>query len=113
NLGGVGRLDHDAIELPGADWLEGVLARKQPAITMQYPLAMPVLPPLAQQGEQVGREHGIAISSTLAALDPDQHAFAVDIAHLEHGDLADAQPSTISHRQRRLMLEAGRRVEQP
>ena len=58
NLGGVGRLDDDAIELPGTDGLEGVLARKQPAITTQYPLAMAIMPPLAQQGEKVERGKG-------------------------------------------------------
>jgi hypothetical protein len=53
NLGCVGRLDHDAIALSGADWLERVLTRKQPAIKVLHALAMPILPPLAQQGEQV------------------------------------------------------------
>jgi len=75
-------------------------------------LAMPVLPPLAQQGEQVGRKHRIAVSPALAALDTDQHALAVDIAHLEHGDLADAQSGAIGDRQRCLVLEAGGCVEQ-
>lgn len=112
NLGRMRRLDHDAIELSGADRLERVLARKQPAVAVQHALAMADLPPLTQQGEQIGREHGVAILPAFTALDPDQHAFAVDIAHLEHGDLADAQPGTIGNRQRRLVLEAGGGVEQ-
>ena len=47
-----------------------------------------------------------------ATLDPEQHASAVDIADLEARDLGDAQAGAISDRQRRLVLEAGRRVQQ-
>lgn len=42
------------LELPGADWLESVLARKQPAVAVQHALPMADLPLLTQQGEQVG-----------------------------------------------------------
>ena len=62
------------------------------------------LPPLAQQREQVGREHDIAVLSSLAALDTEQHVLAIDIAHLEHRDLGDAQTRTVCDRQRRLVL---------
>ena len=55
------------------------------------PLLVSNLPPLAQQGEQICREHGIAIPATLATLDPDQHALAVDIGDLERRDLGHAQ----------------------
>src|SRR5690606_4651311 len=48
DLASLGGFDHDAIELPCADGLEGMLARKQPAIAMQHTLAMALLPPLAQ-----------------------------------------------------------------
>src|SRR6202023_1581692 len=76
---GLCRLDDDAMELPGADWLHGVLSRKQPTVVMHHALLVPDLPPLAQQGEQICREYSIAIPATLATLDPEQHAFAVDV----------------------------------
>ena len=41
NLGRMRRLDHDAIELSGADRLERVLARKQPAVAVQPPWRWP------------------------------------------------------------------------
>jgi hypothetical protein len=47
------RIDDDAMELPGADRLHGVLSRKQPTVTMHHALLVPDLPPLAQQGEQI------------------------------------------------------------
>ena len=47
-----------------------------------------------------------------AAFDPEQHALAVDVADLEGRDLGNAQAGAISDRQRRLVLEAGRRVQQ-
>src|ERR1700741_1401053 len=74
DLRGPCRIDDDAMELPSADRLHGVLFRKQPNVTMHHALLVPDLPPLAQQGKQICREHGIAIPSTLATLDPDQHA---------------------------------------
>ena len=112
DLRGLCRLDDDAMELPGADRLHGVLSRKQPTVAMHHALLVPDLPPLAQQGEQICREHGIAIPATLATLDPDQHALAVDIGDLERRDLSHAQASAIGDRESRLMLEAGGRVEQ-
>jgi predicted transposase YbfD/YdcC len=57
------------MELPGADRLHGVLSRKQPTVTMHHALLVPDLPPLAQHGEQICREHGIAIPATLATLE--------------------------------------------
>jgi hypothetical protein len=48
-----------------------------------------------RSGEQIRREHGIAIPATLATLDPDQQALAVDIGDLGRRDLGHAQPSVI------------------
>jgi hypothetical protein len=112
DLRGLCRLDDDAMQLPGADWLHGVLSWKQPTVAMHHALLVPDLPPLAQQGEQIRREHGIAIPATLATLDPDQHALAVDIGDLERRDLSHAETGAIGDREGRLMLEAGGRVEQ-
>src|SRR6202167_2447072 len=106
------RLDDDAMELPGADWLHGVLSRKQPTVAMHHALLVPDLPPLAQQGEQICREHGIAIPATLATLDPEQSALAVNVGDLERRDLSHPQAGAIGDREGRLVLEAGGRVEQ-
>src|ERR1700691_4484034 len=59
DLRGLCRLDDDAMELPGAYWLHGVLSRKQPTVAMHHALLAPGLPPLAQQGEQIRREQGM------------------------------------------------------
>lgn len=69
-------------------------------------------PPLAQKTKQIGGQHRVAIAPTLAALNPQQHAFAVDIAHLEMRDLRNAQPCAIGNRQGRVTLEAGCCLEQ-
>src|SRR5271169_6025642 len=53
DLRGLCRLDDDAMELPGADRLHGMLSWKQPTIAMHHTLLVPYLPPLAQQGEQI------------------------------------------------------------
>jgi hypothetical protein len=64
DLRGLCRLDDDAMELPGADRLHGVLSWKQPPVAMHHALLVADLPPLAQQGEQIYREHGIAIPAS-------------------------------------------------
>ncbi|WP_192812876.1 hypothetical protein [Rhizorhabdus wittichii] len=65
---------------------------------------MPELPPLAQQREDIGREHRVATLSALAAFDAEQHPFAVDIGDLEHRQLGGVEPGAIGDRERRLML---------
>ncbi len=79
---------------------------------MHHALLMSDLPPVPQQGEQVFGQHGIAILSTLAAFDPDQHTFAIDVANLEHRYLRDTKACAIADRQGRLVLETGGRVEE-
>jgi hypothetical protein len=81
---------------------EIVLAGEQPVVDVQYAFPPADPPPLPQQGGQPGRKHGVAIPPALAALDPQQHALAVDVAHLEGGDLGRAQAGAIGDRQRRL-----------
>ena len=100
-------LDDDAMQVPGADRLRRMLTREQPALCVHHALLAPDLPPFAQQGQQICREDGIAIPATFATLDPEQHAFAVDVADLECRDLRHAQASAIGDRESRLMLEAG------
>jgi hypothetical protein len=91
----MGRFGGDAVHLPGADGLEVMLPGEQPAIGVHYTLFAPDLPPFAQQHEQVLREHGIAMPSAFAALDPEQHALAIDIADLEVGNLRGAETSPV------------------
>ena len=77
------RLDDDPVQLPGADRLACMLAWKQPALGVHHALLPADLPPLAQQGEHIRREHGVAILPAFATFDPEQHALAVDVADLE------------------------------
>ncbi len=108
---GFRRLDDDAMQMPRADRLGHVLIREQPALCVHHALLPSSLPPLAQQGQQISREYGIAIPASLATLDPEQHVLAVDVADLERHNLGYAQASAIGDREGRLMLEAGGCVE--
>ncbi|MCY1306043.1 hypothetical protein D9M70_558760 [compost metagenome] len=55
DVGGLGRLNDDPIELPRADRLHRVLSREQPAVAVHHALLASDLPPLAQQQKQVVR----------------------------------------------------------
>ena len=57
-------LDDDAMQLAGADWPHRALAREQPALCVHHAQLPSGLPPLAQQGQQICRQHGIAIPAT-------------------------------------------------
>jgi hypothetical protein len=56
--------------------LTGFLAGKEPDLRARRP------PPVAQQFEQLRRQHHVAIPLPLALLDPERHALAVDVGHL-------------------------------
>ena len=92
--------------------LTGSRPGKQPALRQHHAAAASLPPPGAQQREQLGREHRIAISAALALLDPQHHARAVDVADLERDHLGDAQPGAIGRGERRLVLRPRRRLEQ-
>ena len=68
---------------------------------------------VAQQFEQTRRKHHVAVLAAFALLDADEHPLAVDVGDLERDDLGGAQARAIGHAQRRLVLEPGRRIEQP
>src|SRR3546814_15322197 len=70
-------------------------------------------PPVAQQQEQAFGQHRVAVAAAFTALDPQQHALAVVIGHLQRRHLGDTQSGTIGDRQRRLVLEAAGRIEKP
>lgn len=63
--GGGGRRPAGPVELAGGDGLAGIAAREQPA------LRPPLLPPAAQEVEQIGSEHHVAVLTPLALLDAD------------------------------------------
>ena len=90
-LGGV----HGAVELTGGHRVDRVLAGKEPDLRSRR------MPPVAQQFEQLGREHHVAIPLPLALLDPQRHALAVDIRHLQVRDLGHAQARAVGDAQRR------------
>ena len=68
-------------------------------------------PPLAQQLEQLRRQHGVVVSAAFALLDLEQPA-PESIPDLERDHLGDAQPGAVGRAQRRLLLRARRRLQQ-
>ncbi len=63
-------------ELTGGQWVDRVLAGKQPTARQHHPALAPGLPPRALQIEQGIRQHGIAVLSALALLDADHLTLA-------------------------------------
>src|SRR3712207_5789224 len=98
--GGVGRGVDGAVHLTGRQRRDRIAAREQPALRQHQAAAASLAPPGAQELEQVRRQHGMAVLAALALLDPDQHARAVDVAHLERHDLGDAQSGAVGGAQR-------------
>src|ERR1700722_6832079 len=84
---GFGCLMDSPIELARRNGLERgrerVPAGKQPALGQHDTAPLALAPPEPQQFQQLRRQHGIAILASLALLDPDQHARAVNVADLE------------------------------
>ena len=60
----------------------------------------------AQNLQQLSGEHDVALLAALAALDPDQHAGAVDRGDLQASDLADSQTGPVRRRQRRPIAQS-------
>ena len=69
-------------------------------------------PPFAQQFEQLRRKHHVAVPLPLALLDPQRHAVAVDIRHLEVRDLGHPQARAVGDAERGFVLEARRGFEE-
>ena len=95
------RID-DASELASRHRIDWVLAWKQPGPRPRRP------PPVAQQFEQLRREHHIAIPLPFALLDPKRHALAVNVGYLQVRDLGDAQARAVGDAERGFVLQAGR-----
>ena len=68
--------------------------------------------PVAQQFEQLRREHHITIALPLALLDPESHALAVNVGHLQVRDFGHAQARAVGDAERRFVLEARRGFEE-
>ena len=79
---------------------------KQPALWLRR------LVPGAQQLQQMRRQHHVAVFMALALFDPDHHALAVDVGHLQRHHFGHAQSGAISHAQRRLVLDPRRCIEE-
>ena len=54
----------------------------------------------------------MAVFTSLAAFDAQQHALGVDIADLERNDFGSAQPGAVGGAERRLVLQTGGRLQQ-
>ena len=85
-----------AHQLAGRHRVDRVLAGKQPGLRPRRVL------PLAQQFDQLRRQHDIAISLPLALLDPKRHALAVDVGHLQRHDLGHPQARAVGDAERGL-----------
>ena len=89
---------HCSVQLPRGQWIDRILAGKQPPALEHLALRMGIAPPSAQALEQHRRQHGVAILVTLALFNAQDHTLAVDIADLQCDDLAGAQSGAVGHR---------------
>jgi hypothetical protein len=83
----------------------GVEAGEQPLL---WPFDAPVSP---QDGEQLLRQHDIAILAAFALADVDHHPRAVDIGDLQVGHLGDPQAGGVHRRESRVVLDVVDRGE--
>src|ERR1700723_1896884 len=90
-----------AHELAGRHRVDRVPAGEEPGLRPRRQ------PPFAQQFEQLRRKHHVAVPLPLALLDPQRHALAVDIRHLEVRDLGHPQARAIGDAERGLYLRPG------
>ena len=101
------------VQLPRRDGVGVVGAGEQPPVRQQDAASLALAPPQPQESEQLGREHGIAVLASLALLDPDQHPLAVDVVGLEVRHLRHAQAGAIGDAERRPVLDARCRFQEP
>jgi hypothetical protein len=101
------RLSAGVLHRRFGDRAAGAIAREEP------PLGPSHAPPDAQQLQQLGREHHVAVLGALALADPDDHAAAVDVLDPQGGDLGDPQPGGVGGPQQGAVLEAVDGGEEP
>src|SRR5919197_3601918 len=68
---------------------------------------------LAQGREERRTEGDVAIAAALALVDPEHHALAIDVAHLQMTHLAAAQAGTIEREEQRAVIEVLRVRDEP
>ena len=68
---------------------------------------------LAQGGEQCRAERDLAFVAALAALDPQDHALAIDVADLQLQELAAAQARAVERHEHRAVIEILRAGDEP
>ena len=69
-------------------------------------------PPVAQDLQQLGRQHHVAVLLAFALLDADDHPLAVDVGGLQMNRFRDAQAGGIAGGQDGAMLEVGDAAEE-
>src|ERR1700692_3050222 len=94
-----------AVQLPRAERIHRIEARKQPSALEHATLRVGHAPPDTQALEQDRREDRGAGAAALALLDAQRHALAVDVADLQRHHFARTQPGTVGDRQCRLVLQ--------
>jgi hypothetical protein len=93
DAGGSGGLGADAAEVTRRERVDAILTRKQITLRPQHQ------PPVPQQFEQMRGQHRVAVHASLALLDPDQRALAVNVRDLKRDDLRYPQTSAVGYRQ--------------
>ncbi len=71
-------------------------------------------PPVAQDVQQLRREHDVAILLPFALFDPDDHPFAINVGDFQSDGLGDSQASRVAGGQDRPMFDtryAGEELE--
>jgi len=96
----------DTVQLARGHGVDRVLTRKQPS------RGLADAPPLPQNIEQHGGKHGVTVLASLALLDAEHHAGAVDVRNLQRYHFGSPEPRAIGNAQRRLVLGAGSAFEE-
>lgn len=88
-----------------ADRVAGAIAREEPHLWPPHP------PIVAQDLQELGRQHHRAVLLALTLLDTDDHSLAVDIRGLQLHRFRNAQTGGIARRQDGVVFEIGHAAE--
>ena len=106
--GGIRRLVEQPVELAGRHRPTGPTARKQPAFLHRRSgnvTRRARFPPLAQQIEQLRRQHDIAVLAAFGLLNANDLLRAVDMLDLEPDHLASTQAAAVAETEQHAHLE--------
>ena len=92
--------------IPG-DRLAGTIAGEEPRL---WPAHLPIV---AQDLQELGRQHHVAVFLAFALLDADDHSLAVDVGGLQLNRLRDAQAGGIARGQDGVVFDVGDAAEEP